>query len=155
MNKIVFILFLSITAFSQAQLETYSFEQIEILQVSNPKPVVIFIHADWCKICKLMEKTTLQNKTVIDKLSTNFYFVKFDAEQTGNILFNKHEFKYQATGPTTGVHELAEILGSIDGKLAFPTTSILNEKNELIFQYNKSLTASELVTVLDKIVALK
>lgn len=151
MKKIVYIVFFLIATFCQAQLKTYSFKETESLQKMNPKPLVVFIYADWCKICKMMENTTLKDKLIADKLNSGFYFVKLDGEHKKDIVYNNQKFKYKPTGSNTGVHELAEALGTINGQLAYPTTSILNSKNEIVFQYNKSLSITELNIILNKI----
>ena len=69
-----------------AQLKAYSFEEAEQLSLENPKPIVVFVHTNWCKYCKMMENTTFKNKELINELNANFYFVLFDAESKTYIL---------------------------------------------------------------------
>ena len=61
--------------------------------------------------------------------------VFFNAEERRSVSFAGREFKFKPTGTTTGVHELAEALGSIEGSLSYPTLCFLNNKNEIIYQY--------------------
>lgn len=131
-----------------AQLNHYSFEQIDSLQQIEARPVVIFIQTDWCQYCKAMEQTTFQNKTIIEQLNSDFYFINFNGEEERDITFRGHIFKFKPTGHHTGVHELAEQLGSINGKLSFPTLCILNEDDEIIFQYGAFLKVKDLKQVL-------
>ncbi|AFM06140.1 thioredoxin domain protein [Bernardetia litoralis DSM 6794] len=157
MKKTLFILFIIFTGKiffptnSFAQLLNYSFEEMERIQKKNPKNRVIFIHTDWCKYCQKMKNTTFENEKIINLLNNKFYYVDFDAEENRDIKFVNHTFKYKPTGTNTGVHELATQLGTVNGKLSYPTLCILNEKNEIIFQYDQFLSSSDLLNILKKI----
>jgi len=134
-----------------AQPKTYTFEEVEALK--EPRPIVIFLHAKWCKYCRVMENITLENKEVIEKLNNNYYFIAFDAEQKEPITFQNNIFKYKATGRKTGVHELAEVLGTYEFKITYPTTIVLNKKMEIIFQYPSALRPKGFLRMLSAIEA--
>ena len=40
------------------QLKIVPFEEIATLQQLEPRPMVIFIHTDWCRYCQGMKNTT-------------------------------------------------------------------------------------------------
>lgn len=150
--KYIFINIAGMLLFSYtgtAQLKAYSFEQVGELQKKLKRNIVVFIYTDWCQYCKAMKSSTLGNEQVVRKLSEQFYFVSLDGEEKRDILFNNHLFKYKPNGANTGVHELAEALGSIRGKLAYPALVLLNSKYEIVFQYSGLLNAKSLHTVLD------
>lgn len=134
-----------------AQLHTVSFAQLDSLQTVEQRHVVTFIHTDWCKYCIQMKNTTLNNDTVISVLNKLFYFVDLDAESKKDISYGGHVFKFKPTGSDTGVHELAEQLGMINGKLDYPTVSVINANNEIVFQHGGLLKTKELLTVLMEI----
>jgi thioredoxin-related protein len=136
---------------SFAQLTHHSFEKVDSLQKKTSKNIVVFIHTDWCKYCQRMINTTFENEKIIDLLNDKFYFVDFDAEQKRDILFIGHIFKYKPTGGNTGTHELATQLGTFNGTTSYPTLCILNEKYEVIFQYDQFLSSSDLLRILKKI----
>ncbi len=133
---------------TNAQLNTYQFEQINSLQKLEKRNVVVFIHTDWCKYCQAMETTTFKNDSIIKLLNTKFYFIDLNAEVKRNINFQNHLFKYKPTGTNTGIHELAEQLGTIEGKVAYPTICILNSDNEIVFQFNQFINSKNLQAVL-------
>jgi thioredoxin-related protein len=134
-----------------AQLKTYQFEQLDSLQKKEARPVAIFIHTDWCKYCAAMKNTTLKNKAVISILNEHFYFIEFNAEEKRNITMLSNTFKYKPSGNNTGIHELAEQLATINGKVSYPTLSFLNSKYEITFQHPQFINASELLTILNKL----
>ncbi len=140
---------LPISAFSQ--LQAYSFSEIDSLQLKEKKNIVVFIHTDWCKYCQAMKNTTFKNKEVIKLLNDNFLFTNLNAEEKQDITLNKYTFKYKPTGNNTGIHELAEQLGTINGKVSYPTLCVLNSKNEIVFQYGQFLSSSDLLNVLNKV----
>lgn len=148
MKQLVVTFLLLFSSLTYGQLKAYSFEEVDVLQKATPKPVFIFIHADWCKVCHLMKNTTLKNEEVIAKLNADFYTVLFDSETKEDIHFHQHKYVFKPTGANIGNHELAIELGTINGELVLPTTCILDKNYDIVFQYNKSLSQKELLAVL-------
>lgn len=146
----LFIFTNNVIGFTQ-QLNHYSFEQIDSLQRIEARPIVIFLHTDWCKYCQNMKNTTLQNERIIKNLNEQFYFVDLNGEEKHAITFKGHTFRFKPTGSNTGVHELAEALGTLDGTLSYPALCILNKNNEIIFQYNTFLNSKAFQQILDAI----
>lgn len=136
---------------ASAQLQSYSFAQLDSLRNSEKKCVVVFIQTDWCRYCQAMKNTTFKDKKVIEMLNENFWFADLNAEEKGSIIFNGYKFNYKPTGNNTGIHELAEQLGTVDGKVSYPTLCILNNDFEVIFKYDKFLSSTDLLEVLHKV----
>lgn len=141
------ILFSSLTAFSQPVI--HSFEQVEHLQKTDVRNIVVFIHTDWCQFCLEMENTTFKNTEAVKLLNENFWFISLNAEEKRKIVFSGTVFNYRPNGYETGIHELAEQLGTIDDKLSFPGICILNSKYEIIFQTGQFLTSKNLLKLLN------
>ncbi len=133
------------------QLNKVAFEQIEALQQSEKRNIVVFIHADWCKFCHRTENTTLQDSTVINLLNNRFYYIDFNAEEKRIIRFNNTYFAYKPSGTNTGIHELAEALATLKGKVSYPSICVLNPQYEIIFQYNQFLNATNCIEVLKRL----
>ncbi|TMM29931.1 DUF255 domain-containing protein [Polaribacter aestuariivivens] len=155
MKKIylIFILISSLNTFSQKEissLKTYTFSEVEKTFVQKPKPIIIFTHTDWCKICHGMQKTTFKNDEIIQLLNENFYFVKLNGEEKNNIHFLGKTFKYKPTGANTGIHELANELASVKGIISYPTTTILNTKFEISAQLIGFYNSKKLKKILEK-----
>ncbi len=155
MNKvlIVILIFGSILlpALSFSQIKQYQFEQIDSLQKIEKRILVVFIHTNWCKYCEAMKHTTFKNKELINTLNKNFYFINLDAEEKRSIAFNNNTFHYKPTGNQTGINELAEQLGDINGKVSFPGLCILDADNQIIYQHNEFLSAKNFKTILHKL----
>jgi thioredoxin-related protein len=150
-----FLLFLTLfnrqQANAQNELLEVTFEEADsLLQIEN-KPVLVFLYTDWCKYCHSMKATVFNDSTVIKYLNGNFYLVWFNAESNEPVSFAGKTFYYQPNGSETGVHDLAAQLGTIDGKLNYPTLSVLNEKYEILFQNGGVLYKEELMAVLESI----
>lgn len=131
-------------------LNTYTFSEIEKLHQQKPKPIVIFTYTDWCKICLGMKKKTFKKKEIINLLNDKFYFVKFNAEQKEDITFLGKTFVYKPSGNNTGIHELAIALASIEGKISYPTTTILNPKLEIDLQIDSFINSKKMKSILNK-----
>jgi thioredoxin-related protein len=129
---------LFLCAFSgYAQLKTYTFPEAEKLEQQQPKPVFVFVHTSWCKYCKMMENSTFKDPEVIRLLNENFYFISLDAETKTPIVFKNHTFTFKPKGKSTGVHELAEELATVDGSITYPTFSILDKDNTILLQISE------------------
>jgi thioredoxin-related protein len=129
-----------------AQNRVVKFEEIKSLQDKTPKPVVVLIMTSWCKYCHAMKNTMTKDKNVAKLLNKKFYTIFLDAEDKNDITFAGRTFKNKA-----GLHELARELGTIKGQLSYPTITILNVKNEIIYQHNGFLNPRSMLFVLEKV----
>jgi thioredoxin-related protein len=133
----------------KSELKIHSFSEIEKLQEGNPKPIIVFIYTDWCKICFGMKKNTFQNDDVINVLNDKFYFVKLNGEEKKDIPFLGKTFVYKPSGNKTGIHELAAELASINSKISYPTTVILNKKFEIDLQIDNYINSIKMKKLLN------
>lgn len=129
-----------------SQIKVNKFEDIENLEKSERRNVLIFIYTDWCNYCKAMEQTTFRQQTISDLINQNFYFLTLDAEERANITFYEKTYGYQPTGANIGIHDLAKKL--TNGKTIYPCLIILNPENQIIFRQDGFLKVNELLNVL-------
>jgi thioredoxin-related protein len=147
-SLLVLFIFCSLgTSYGQV-MNAVTFHQLDSLQKSEQKPVLVFIHTSWCKYCKAMEHTTFQDQKLKELLNKSFYFIELNAEEKREIIVKGQTFRYRPNGTGAGQHELAQELGMIDGKISFPTLSFLNADYEIIYQQPGFLTAKELMEIL-------
>ncbi|MBB4800942.1 thioredoxin-related protein [Flavobacterium nitrogenifigens] len=152
---ILFIFFFGISATGFGQLKSHSFEEIDSLQQIQKRKIIVFIHTDWCQFCQRMKTTTFKDKEIMDKLNSDFYFIDFNAEEKRDIIFHKQTFKYLPSGNNVGVHELALQLGTTNNQIVYPVLCVLNEKNEIIFQYSSYLSPKDFQFLLEKLLKSK
>ena len=148
LSAILLVLFAISSA--QSQPQHYRFEEIEQLQKTDQKNVIVFIYTDWCKFCQSMKSTVFKNKEVLQLVNKTFYFVPLNGEERRTIEFNNTKFTYKPSGNNLGVNELAIALGTINKQINYPTICILNSKNEIIFQYSGFLNSADLLLLLTK-----
>lgn len=153
MNRLLafLLLLVSTTSWSQekTELKVYSFEEVEKLHKENPKPVVVFIHAEWCKYCHGMQKTTFKDEKVISLMNESFYFIKLDGEQKEDITFLGKTFVFKPSG-SSGTHELALELGTKRKRLAYPTTTILDKEFVISVQLDGFVNKRKMASVLKR-----
>jgi thioredoxin-related protein len=131
-------------------LNIFTFEEAEKLLQQKPKPILVFLYTDWCKICHGMKKTTFKNKKVIQLLNENFYFIMLNGEEKRDITFFGRTFNYKPSGANTGIHELAKELASLDGNVSYPTTIILNSNLEINLQISDYISGKNMLLILKK-----
>ncbi len=49
------------------------------------KPVFLYFHAQWCRYCKKLKKTTLKDQAVMDYLRDNFISISIDTDKNKNL----------------------------------------------------------------------
>lgn len=151
--KILCILALPFIGFqSYGQITLQNFESLETAVKKDPRPIVVFVHTDWCMYCKSMKNTTFKNEEIVQKLNNQFYFISLNAETQKTIHFGKRDFKFIPNGHKSGVHQLALELGTINGSIAYPTLTILNSDYEIIFQHASFLNAKQMNRILKKVI---
>jgi thioredoxin-related protein len=147
----ILIFFFGMTSTGFCQLQSRSFEAIDSLQQIQKRKIIVFIHTDWCKYCQSMKNSTFSNQEIIESLNSDFYFVAFNAEEKRTITFNNQIFKYQPSGNNVGVHELALQLGTINNQIVYPVLCVLNDKMEIVLQYNNYVSPKDFKLLLEKL----
>lgn len=143
---ILIILFFLATSLS-GQLTKYKFSDLEALQMQEPKPVLVFVTADWCAYCQLTENTTFKNAEVIDLINEQFYFVELNVAEKEDIEFFGKVYRFKSTGYKTGSHELAEAFAYNEKGSLYPTTVIFNQEQEVLFKKQEFLKTEEILKV--------
>lgn len=128
MKHLVLVIALLIVTFSSKaqEINWVTFEEVTELSKQEAKPIMVFIHTDWCKYCLMQEENTFMDSTVVDSLNSNYYCVKLNAESTESISFLNRE--YNKNGNT---HALSWVLGAENNQLSFPTTVTLSPQFQL------------------------
>lgn len=111
------------------RIKWLTIQQAYALTQKTPKKFVVDVYTDWCGWCKVMDRKTFSEPAIVDYVNENYYAVKLNAEQTGDITLGKQTFKY-VSGGSRGVHELAAAL--MKHQMSYPTTVFLDEKFQLI-----------------------
>ena len=150
---IITVLLTTGLAYSQEKVKPsvnwISFEQLEDSLQTNPKPVLLFFHTDWCSYCKKMLRETFTAPEVIEMLNSHYYAVEFDAESVDSIQFDGQIFKNDSPIKRTGkYHELAKILMGSENRAIFPTTMLLNEDFSVKKKKNNYLSIKQILNIL-------
>ncbi len=134
---------------AKAEINWITFEQLDEQLNSNPKPVLLFFHTDWCVYCKKMLKETFQESSVVQKLNKDYYCVQFDAETIEDVYFDGVTYTNTNKSKTTGnYHNLAKLILGDKKQQVFPTTLLLNSDFQVKNRSNKYLSIKDLLNIL-------
>lgn len=139
---LVIIMVFCLGSFTTAQTKTYDIEELDSLMLVEKKPVFILLSSKWCKYCDIQKNQLLKNKKKLEQ-AEGFYWIIFNAEKTEQIVFHRSVFRYNASGLSSGVHELAIALNGSENVI-FPTWIVLNDNYEVLFRYCGILRPSEI-----------
>ena len=127
MKRIIFILFVFITFLSKAQeINWVTFEDLPSLSKQEAKPIMVFIHTDWCKYCLMQEQNTFADSVVVGDLNENYYCIKLNAESKETISFLNREYSKKGKS-----HTLSWVLGAQNNELSYPTTVTLSPQFQI------------------------
>jgi thioredoxin-related protein len=107
-----------------------TFEQAVEKSKTEKRKLFIDVYTDWCGWCKVMDRNTFSDPAVAKLLNEKFYPVKFNAEQTADIIFKGTTFKFIQSG-NSGVHQLAAAL--LNNQLSYPTVTFMEADFSAIY----------------------
>jgi thioredoxin-related protein len=113
----------------ESPVKWMSFEEAVAKSKTEKRKIFVDVYTDWCGWCKVMDKKTFSDPKVAKILNENFYAVKFNAEQTEDVIFNGNTFKFIPSG-NKGTHQLAAAL--LSNQLSYPTVVFLDEEFRII-----------------------
>ncbi len=112
--------------FSQAEVNWTTIDKaVDATKTTNKKFILVDLYTDWCGWCKKMDENTLTDPGIVASLNENFTAVKFNAEIPEPVVFNGKTYSFTKTG-SRGANQLALDLGTVGGKLGYPTLVVLD-----------------------------
>ena len=135
---------------SDKTIEWKTWEQLEHALKEQPKPVLIYFHADWCAYCKKLDREVFINTKVVEKINRDYYAVEMDVETLDTIVFDGVTFvNKQAETKRSSTHDLPLLLGSRENEvfslpatLFFDTNFVVRER---VFNYYTSKKLLEIL----------
>lgn len=95
MKRFTWILLLSLLciSFSSAEeVKWHEWNEAQALAEASDKPIMVFVYAKWCHLCKRMDTKVFTNEEVAAMLNEKFIPVKLDAEFSGELKKNGNIF---------------------------------------------------------------
>lgn len=106
-----------------------TFEEAVKRSETEKRKIFIDVYTDWCGWCKVMDKNTFTDSKIAKLLNEEFYPVKFDAEQTADVVFRGNTFKFVPYG-NKGSHQLAMAL--LNNQMSYPNFVFLDEEFRIV-----------------------
>jgi thioredoxin-related protein len=150
---IFLFLFNPLFAQNADKITWHSFEDAVTLNSQNHKKVFIDIYTDWCGWCKVLDKSTFPDTTIIRLMNKYFIAVKLNAERKDTVVFNGYSFVNPNPDGYRSPHQLASSL--LKGRMMYPSMCFLDDSVRLITTVQSYLKPNELEPVLEYIGANK
>jgi len=99
--------FLALSSFMNNEVKNkitwLTIEEAYALNKEEPRKIFIDVYTDWCGWCKKMDRDTFSDPKVAEYVNENFYAVKLDAEDQGEIVFAQDTTTQQMLARSMGV----------------------------------------------------
>ncbi|HAD33017.1 MAG TPA: hypothetical protein DCF44_00665, partial [Chitinophagaceae bacterium] len=103
-------------------IQWISLKEAEAKMKVEPKKVYIDLYTDWCYWCKVMDKKTFTNPSVIEYLNQHFYCIHIDAETKDSILFQGKKY---GCLPNSKTNDLA--VQWMKDRISYPSSIFMEE----------------------------
>jgi len=127
------------------QPKSYTLKEAEQLMKKKPKKLLINFYTGFCNACRVQNKTTFADTSILNYIDKNFYLVNFDAEQSDTVVFNGQKF---FKTPVNGYPLHTFALAATNNRLVFPTLAVLDEKEKTLDALNYYLSPQTLKPIL-------
>lgn len=144
-KHIILGVFLILSFIAKGQ-QTYwtDFKNINDSLRTKPKPLMVFIHTDWCKFCKQQEQTSFADTNLLKQLSEKYYCLKLNAESKEDIKLLNHLY---SSNPND-YHSLVSTIGiTKEEELTLPSTVFLQPSLQLIYRHKGLMTKQQLEVI--------
>ena len=141
---LLFLILIKSSYISGQEINWMTIEEAELAVKKQSKKILIDVYTNWCGYCKKMDKTTFQDKEMIDYLNKEFYCVKMDGEDKNTMTFKGKEFSFVNKG-RRGYNELPAAF--LKGKLSYPTFVYLDEDLRILLVMPGYRSSSEMLPI--------
>ncbi len=143
MNKFIVLFLLGLIGSSMLnaqEVKWYSWEEGYEKAKKEDKTMLVFIHAEWCNMCKRMLDKTFTKEATISLINKDFVAVKYDVDKKATYVFDGRE--YQG-------NQLAGALIKSE-QLGIPTTAFVYTKTSISIAEAGLKNHEEMQTLLGK-----
>ncbi len=128
-----------------------NFSQLSDSLIVKPKKVFVDFYANWCSVCKEMDRTTFRDDRVIKILNDQYYAVRMDVESKDTIVFGNQIFVNKRQKRINPIHEIALTLGSRSNQpFSLPVLITFDDSFTATARYFQFIDANAMVDVLLK-----
>jgi len=155
MNKSICFFFIALLSLNvnannadapEATINWLTVEEVGAKMEEEPRKLFFDVYTSWCGWCKKMDQSTFKNSAIVEKLNTEYYAVKFDAEQKTDIKFGGKTYKFVDNG-RKGYNELAQFL--LGGQLSYPSFAVFDKTGKKLSVLQGFQPVNELTVILE------
>lgn len=133
MKNIFLLLFVLTIGTTQAQqINWMSMDEALAAQEVEPRKIFMDVYTTWCGPCKLLDKNTFSDKSVIEYVNKNYYAVKFNAEGTESVTYKDFTYTNPNYRPERKGKNAQHLFAHALKVNAYPTVAFFRENGDLI-----------------------
>ncbi len=139
----------------EGEINWMTLEEAQSANSKNPKKLIVDMYTPWCGPCKMMDRGTFKDPSIVQHVNQNYYAVKFNAESGSPVTWDGQQYanpNHKADLPPTRrnyPHQFTQAMG-IRG---YPTLLIFDGNLKMLEQAVGYKRPEDLLQTLKKIEA--
>lgn len=131
-NILLLFSFLFVATLQAQQINWMTMEEALAAQKKEPKKIFMDVYTTWCGPCKLLDKNTFGDKSVIEYVNKHYYAVKFNAEGNDPITYKDFTYTNPNYRPERKGRNAQHLFAHALKVTAYPTVVFFKENGDLI-----------------------
>lgn len=128
---VLLCLFIAGNTFSQ-EIRWMTMDEALAAQKKEPRKIFMDVYTTWCGPCKLLDKNTFSDKSVIDYINKHYYAVKFNAEGEESVTYQGFTYTNPNYRPERKGRNAQHLFAHALKVNAYPTMAYFKEDGSLI-----------------------
>ncbi len=131
-NILLLVLLMTMGVANSQQINWMTMDEALKAQEKEPKKIFMDVYTTWCGPCKLLDKNTFSDKSVIEYLNKNYYAVKFNAEGNEPVTYKDFTYTNPNYQPERKGRNAQHLFAHALKVTAYPSVVFFRENGDLI-----------------------
>ncbi|MGO3183665.1 MAG: thioredoxin family protein [Aequorivita sp.] len=131
-NIILIVVLFSMGVVNAQEINWMTMNEALAAQEKEPKKIFMDVYTTWCGPCKMLDRNTFSDKSVIEYVNKNYYAVKFNAEGTEDVDYQDFVYTNPNYDPNRKGRNSQHLFAHAMKVTAYPTVVFFKDNGDII-----------------------